>query len=195
MLVGNNLVNISASALATKIAMEYFPKNGVGIAVGVMTFLILVFGEIFPKAIATKNATKIALMIAPVFRYLIVFLYPIIKIFIIINDLIYKSFGKKVKEQPHITEEEIHSFIHYGAKAGAIKSREKELIYNIFNFDDVNVKKVMTPRTAVEFIEASQTIKQALEIFSETTYSRLPILKKSLIILLALYILKILLSW
>ena len=179
-LIGNNLVNISASALATKIAMEYFPQSGVGIAVGIMTFLILVFGEILPKAIATTNTTKISLIIAPVFTYLIVLLYPIIKIFIFINDLIYKTFEKKVKEQPNITEEEIHSFIHYGAKAGAIKSREKELIYNIFKFDDVNVKEVMTPRTDIEFIEANQTIKHALEIFSDTTYSRLPIFEKEL---------------
>jgi CBS domain containing-hemolysin-like protein len=161
--------------MATKIAIEWFGSNAVGITVGIMTLLILIFGEITPKAFAAVHPVRIALLVAPIFKVLLLLFLPLTKMFDFINVLVHKGMGSK--KMPLITEEEIAILVEYGEKAGAIKQTEREMIQNVFKFDNIAVKEVMTPRTDVVFIEASKTLREGVDIFAQYNYSRLPVYK------------------
>ncbi len=170
-LIGNNIVNIGASALATKISISYFGDQGIGVAVGAMTFLILVFGEIMPKAFATTHATTVALRVAPIFRFLMVLFLPISQVFHWLT-LIFPGNEK----QSQISEEEIAILVDYGEKHGTIKSSERDMIHNIFKFDQLEVSEVMTPKNKVVFLKKTDPLEKALQIFSEHGYSKIPVL-------------------
>ena len=132
-LIGNNLVNVGASALATAITIKLVAINAVGLATGIMTLLILVFGEVFPKSIATRNNILIAkLVIFPIYWLSLLF-YPIIVILNFIPKL-----TSKIKKTPSLTEEELMTMVEVVEEEGEIKAQEKKLIYNIFEFDDTN---------------------------------------------------------
>ena len=137
-LICNNLVNVAASAIATAAALNIFKSNAIAIATGVMTFLILVFGEITPKSYAIKHKEAVALFVVRPIWYTTVLLTPLTKIFEIIHS--------KTAEKPLVTEEELKTMVDLGEEIGSIKEVEKEMIQNIFRFDDVDVKDVMTPR-------------------------------------------------
>ncbi|RLE38429.1 hypothetical protein DRJ17_03895 [Candidatus Woesearchaeota archaeon] len=170
-LIGNNLVNISASALASVVAIELFGSKGLGLAIGVLTFLILVFGEIMPKGYATKNNVKLALRYAPIFRVLVILLTP----FVWILDVITRLFTGKSTGKPSVTTEELKSIIRVGEKEGAIKARERDMIYKIFRFTDIEVKTIMTHRTNIVAMDVNLKLKQILQIIEDSGYSRLPI--------------------
>ncbi|MFH1591332.1 MAG: hemolysin family protein [archaeon] len=176
-LIGNNTVNIAASAIATNLAIGTFKSSGIGIAIGLMTFLILVFGEITPKAFAQAHAATIALTIAPIYKWLLFFFFPLVKIFDVISFLVRKTLGSKTL--PKITEEELSSMVEFGEEEGAIKTAERDMIQNIFKFDDIDVKEIMTPRTDLVSIPAGKQIKDAIRIFAKSGFSRLPVFKKS----------------
>jgi len=172
-LIGNNLVNVGASALATVITMHYFSSNVVGIATGIMTFLILVFGEIFPKSIATRNNILIArIVIFPIYWLSIVF-YPIIKFL----DFIPKLTGK-IKKRPTATEEELMTLVEVVEEEGEIKKEEKKLICNIFEFDNTNSSEIMTPRVDIFFIDVDK--ESPLETIVKSGFSRIPVVKGDL---------------
>lgn len=148
-LIGNNLVNIWAAALATAVAVQLGSNHAVSFATGAMTFLILIFGEIFPKSIATRNNVLIArLVIFPIYWLSILF-RPII----IFLNFIPKITGK-IKSKPQVTEEELMTFVEVVEEEGEIKEEEKELIHKIFEFDDTNASEIMTPRADMFVIEA-----------------------------------------
>ena len=132
-LIGNNVVNIGAASLATSVTLELFPGYAVGIATGGMTFLILVFGEVFPKSLATRNNVLIArIAIFPVYWLSILF-YPIL---LFLNFIPYLT--GKIKKSPRVTEEELLTIVEAVEEEGQIKEEERELIHNIFEFDDTN---------------------------------------------------------
>ena len=131
-LICNNLVNVAASAIATALALNMFKNNAIAIATGVMTFLILIFGEITPKSYAIKHKEAISLFVARPIWYTTVLLTPLTKIFEIIHS--------KSAEKPLVTEEELKTMINLGEEIGSIKEVEKEMIQNIFRFDDVDVQ-------------------------------------------------------
>ncbi len=169
-LIGNNVVNVGASALATSLAIDFFPGYAVGIATGVMTFLILVFGEVFPKSIATRNNVFIGRMaIYPVYWLSIIF-YPIL----IFLNFIPRITGK-IKKSPRVTEEELMTIVEAVEEEGQIKEEEKELIHNIFEFDDTAASEIMTPRGDMFVID----VDQALDLASilESGYSRIPVIE------------------
>lgn len=169
-LIGNNLVNIGASALATTITLRLVANNAVGITTGVMTFLILVFGEIFPKSMATHNNVLIArLVIYPIYWLSLLF-YPLI-LFLNFIPLI----TGKIKHKPIVTEEELLSFVEVVEEEGEIKEQEKELIHNIFEFDDTNTSEIMTPRADMFVIEADE--KLDLKKFFASGYTRVPVIE------------------
>ena len=176
-LIGNNLVNIGASALATSISINYFSGNGeihasnmaVGIATGIMTFLILVFGEIFPKSIATQNNIMIARAVIFPIYWLSYLFYPII---IFLNFI--PMLTGRVKSAPRVTEEELMSFVEVVHDEGQINPGEKELINNIVKLDDINVSYIMTPSADMFFIDRSE--QPRLEEIIQSGFTRIPVI-------------------
>ena len=171
--IANNIVNIFATSFATAVAIKLFGSYGVGIATGVMTFLVLTFGEIIPKTLATKNAESIALSVAKPIYIIGIILAPIIKFFDGMTYLITKKgIDKKV------TEEEIKTLITLGEEEGAIEKVEKEMIHNIFTFNDIDVWEVMTPRTEIFALDLNAELKEVISTIKNTGFSRIPIYEK-----------------
>jgi CBS domain containing-hemolysin-like protein len=169
-LIGNNVVNVGAAALATSLASHYFSNYAVGVATGVMTFLILVFGEVLPKSIATRNNVLIARMtIYPIYWFSVI-CYPIL----IFLNFIPKLTGK-IKKTPTVTEEELMTFVEVVEEEGEIKEEEKELIHNIFEFDDTNASEIMTPRGDMFVIDADE--KPNFEKIIESGFTRIPVIE------------------
>jgi len=177
-LIGNNIVNIGASAIATILATGYFGSKGVGIATGIMTFLVLIFGEITPKSIAHAHAEGISLVISPIILVLEYILYPFVVFFEIITKIIMKVL--RIDKTPKLlTEEEFRSFIEIGAEEKIIKKKEKELIEGILEFKDITVKDVMTTKQQMFCLSYNLTLKKVLNTIARLPYSRIPIIKGS----------------
>ena len=172
--LGNNLVNVGASALATSVAIRLFGNDGLGIAVGVMTFLILVFGEITPKTYCNANSTKVALRYAPVLLAFSYVFYPVVKFFEIITRGVVKITGSSYTPPP-ITEEEIKGVIDQGLAEKAIEKEEMELVHGALNFDDTVIRSVMTPRTKMFTLNAKMLLFEALPQINQSAHSRIPI--------------------
>jgi putative hemolysin len=169
-LIGNNIVNVGASALATAITIRLTPGYAVGIATGIMTFLILIFGEIFPKSIATRNNILIArLVIFPVYWFSILFT-PII----VFLNFIPRLTGR-IHRKPHATEAELMTFVEMVEEEGEIKEQERELIHNIFEFDDTSASEIMTPRADMFVIDANRELK--LEEIVKSGFTRIPVIE------------------
>jgi len=172
--LGNNLVNVGASALATSLAIRLFGDDGLGIAVGIMTFLILVFGEITPKTYCNANSTKIALRYAPVLLAFSYAFYPVVKFFEIITRGVVKMTGSS-STPPPITEEEIKGVIDQGLEEKALEKDEMELVHGALKFDDTVIRSVMTPRTKMFTLNAKMLLFEALHQINQKGHSRIPI--------------------
>lgn len=177
-LIWNNLVNTFTASFATSIAISVAKTSGlwmseataIGIATWIVTFLLLLFWEIIPKSIATKNAASISLRVAPIYKFLMTVLYPVITFM----ELLIKVFSWKQKSQI-ITDEEIGSFIDMWKESWWIEHHEHEKIKSILEFDDTTVEEVMTPRVKIEAISSDITVKQAMDYYLEHTHTRLPV--------------------
>jgi len=172
--LGNNLVNVGASALATSLAIRLFGNDGLGIAIGVMTFLILVFGEITPKTYCNANSTKIALRYAPVLLAFSYVFYPIVKFFEIIAKGVVKLTGSS-NMPPPITEEDIKGVIDQGLEEKALEKDEMQLVHGALKFDDIVIRSVMTPRTKMFALNSKMLLFEALPQINKSGYSRIPI--------------------
>ena len=172
--LGNNLANVAASALATSLAIRTFGDDGLGIAIGIMTFIILVFGEISPKTYCNANATKIALRFAPILLGFSYVLYPIVKLFEIITRGIVKIAGSSYMPPP-ITEEEIKDVIDLGMAEKAIEKDEHEMVHGALEFNDTVIRAVMTPRTQMFSLPAKMMLFDALPQINHHGHSRIPI--------------------
>ena len=172
--LGNNLVNVGASALATSLAIRLFGNDGLGIAVGIMTFLILVFGEITPKTYCNANSTKIALRYAPVLLGFSYAFYPVVKFFEIITKGVVKLTGSSYTPPP-ITEEDIKGVIEQGMAEKALEKEEMELVHSALNFDDTVIRSVMTPRTKMFTLNSKMLLFEALPQINQSGHSRIPI--------------------
>lgn len=177
-LIWNNLVNTFTASLATTIAISIARNSGmwlteataVWISTWVITFLLLLFWEIIPKSIAIKNATSIALFVAPIYKVLIYVLYPLI----LIIWFIVKIFSKKWHVET-MSEEEIESFIDMWRDKGGIDDDEHEKIKSILDFDDTTVEEVMTPRVKIDALDIDTTIQEAMDFYLSHTHSRIPV--------------------
>jgi len=179
-LIGNNVVNISASVLATIIATDLFGSSGAGIAVGVMTFLVLVFGEITPKSYAATHAEKISLLVARPLLLLQRVLYPFVVAFEWMTNKAIKVFGEEEKKNALLTEEELKIAIELGAEENAIEQNEKKLLKNVLEFNDITAKEVMTERQNMSCLDANMKVKDAIPIIAESPFSRTPLFLGSL---------------
>jgi len=169
-LIGNNLVNIGASAIATAITIDLIASHAVGIATGVMTFLILIFGEIFPKSIATRNNILIARLVIFPLYWLSILFTPLI----VFLNFIPKLTGK-IHKKPIVTEEELMTFVEVVEEEGGIEEEEKALIENIFEFDDTNASEIMAPRADMFVIDVNEELK--LEEIVKSGFTRIPVIE------------------
>lgn len=179
-LVGNNLVNIGASSLATVIAMGLFGSSGAGIATGVMTLLILIFGEITPKSLSTQNAQKIAIFVSRPISLVVTFLAPLVKILMFITNLLIKLFGGKIDtNKPFITEDELKTIVTVSHEEGVLEEEEKQMIYNVFGFGDSYTKDVMIPRTDMVAVDLEITYEEIMALYKQEQFSRMPVYQET----------------
>ena len=179
-LIGNMFVNITASSLATYLAIKIFGNIGVGIASGIMIFTILVFGEIVPKSLAVANAEAISKRVARPIEIISTGLFPLIKIFkAIISAMYYLSGKKSVKEKKEITEEDLITLIDAGKDEGVIEEEENEMIRNIFEFGDTMVKEVMIPRVDMACISSDTSLDSILKLIKKMGHSRIPVYEET----------------
>ncbi|OVE74911.1 hypothetical protein BVX95_00845 [archaeon D22] len=171
-LIANNVLNLSASALATTIALQYFGEVGPAVSTGILTFLVLVFGEISPKAIATNHPEAFAKVAARPLDTTIKLLFPLVWIFEKLTKTLVKE---KDADIPKMSEEELKSIIRYGEEEGSIDTEEKEMIHNIFELDDITVEEIMTPRNEMFSIQKDTKLIDALPEIKKMMYSRIPI--------------------
>ncbi len=179
-LVGNNIVNIGASALATSLAIHYVGSAGVGVATGIMTLLVLIFGEITPKSLATQHSEFISLKIAGIINFFVVLFNPIVFVLLLLtNGLIRLLGGKPASSQPFITEDELKTIVTVSHEEGVLEVEEKQMIYNVFEFGDAQVKDVMTPRTDMISLEVGVSYEKIIETFRAEQFSRIPIYQET----------------
>ncbi|NTV76515.1 MAG: HlyC/CorC family transporter [Methanothrix sp.] len=178
-LVGNNLVNIGASSIATVLAIKYFGDTGVGIATGITTVLVLIFGEITPKALAAQKSEKISLIVARPISILAYLLGPIVFVFTQIAGFFMRLMGcERSANLPSITEEELKSMVNLGEEEGVIEDHEKTMICNVFDFGDQLIKDVMIQRMDIVAININATYDDIVKIIKTEQYSRYPIYNK-----------------
>ena len=179
-LIGNNIVNIFASSLATMLAVDIWGDIGSGIATGILTFLILIFGEVTPKTMATIKADNMALAIAGIIDFLMFILTPVI---FIINELasgvLWLLHINPADADSVMTEDEIRTIVDESQESGAIEDEEREMIHNVFDFGDSLAKEVMIPRIDMTFVEADATFKELIDIYRENKYTRYPVYEES----------------
>ncbi len=175
-LIGNNIVNLSASSLATTLAIDIFGSYGAGIATGILTLLILIFGEITPKSLATLNSTKLSLRYAPVIDALMWVLTPVIAIINFLAGLFIRMFGidPDFKDET-ITEEEIRTMVDVSHESGAIEQDERTMIHKVFDFSDACAKEVMIPRIDMTMVDADISYDELIAVFKEDMYTRIPV--------------------
>ncbi|MCK8824462.1 hemolysin family protein [Fuchsiella alkaliacetigena] len=180
-LVGNNLVNVAASAIATALAIEIFGSTGIGIATGGVTLFILIFGEITPKSFATQNSELASMAVARYIEIFSMLLTPLIKILTFITSFIIRALGgEPYRKEPLVTEEEIRKFVTVGEREGVIESDEKEMINSIFDFDDTIVKEIMVPRIDIVCVEINTPINELVDIIVDKGYSRVPVYNETI---------------
>lgn len=175
-LIGNNIVNISASSLATTLAISILGNLGAGIATGVLTLLVLIFGEITPKTMATHKSLEMSLKVAPIIQSLMVILTPVIFIInVLANVVLYLLGVRKETSEETITEEEIRTIVDVSHESGEIEGDERELIHNVFDFSDACAKEVMIPRIDMTMIDVDWSIEQVASEYQKYKYTRVPV--------------------
>ncbi|MBQ9375689.1 MAG: HlyC/CorC family transporter [Ruminococcus sp.] len=178
-LVGNNVVNIAASSMATVLFTKKFGDSSVGIATLVMTVLVLIFGEIIPKTLAKENSESFSVFMAPALWAAMFILTPITAVFMGVSRLATKIFGNK-DNQPSITEEELKYIIEEIEDEGVLEEQESDLVRSALEFDEINVSEIQVPRVDIVGIEQNTPIDEVRKIFLESGYSRLPVYDKTI---------------
>ena len=177
-LIGNNIVNISASSLATTMAIEIWGNFAVGIATGILTILVLLFGEIVPKNIAMIKSEPLALFFAPIIYGLMWILTPVIFIIDTIAGFFLKLVHINPGQKNLMTENELRTYVDVSHEDGVIESEEKDMIINVFDFSDSVAKDIMIPRIDMITIEENAGYNELMALFRECMYTRIPVYKE-----------------
>jgi putative hemolysin len=172
-LIGNNVVNIAASAIATVLATKWLGHLGPGIAVGVLTVMILIFGEITPKSLATRYAERISLLIAPTLALFMRTIYPLVWMFNGFTNWVQRITGAKA--DPIVTEAELITMTEHGEEEGTIESDEREMIERVFILNDLKAGDVMTPMRRVFRLDGRRRLDDILPEVLAESYSRIPL--------------------
>lgn len=174
-LIGNNIVNISASSLMTSLVIRVFGNAAVGIATGILTLLVLLFGEIVPKTWAMYNNEKLALMYSGIIYFLMQILTPFIFVIDIISGAILRLLHIDANKRATMTESELKTYVDVSHEDGVIEQEEKKLIYNVFDFSDSVAKDIMIPRIDMTTIDVEASYNELLNLFKESMYTRIPV--------------------
>jgi putative hemolysin-related protein len=178
-LIGNNIVNLSASALSTTLTLKMFGSSLVGIATGILTFLILVFGEITPKNVASKNAENIALKYIGIISLLVVILTPVIYVVNKVAGIVISLFVKNNDDNNMVTEDELRAMVEVSHEDGVIEKEEKKMIVNVVDFGDTVAGDIMLPRVDMVMVSVESSYEEILKIFREERYTRIPVYEES----------------
>ncbi|MFT9600143.1 hemolysin family protein [Mesobacillus sp.] len=175
-LVGNNIVNIAAASISSKVAVDLFgASTGLIVSTFGMTVLILIFGEILPKSMAKENAEEYSLKISAILLLLIKILTPVNFVFSKLKASVSRMFSKDGEVQPSVTEEEIKVMVDISEEEGVINNEERELVHRSLEFNDVLVGEVLTHRMDMITIEVNQSLEEIKQIFIEERFSRVPV--------------------
>lgn len=179
-LIGNNIVNLSASSLATALAIRFFGSGSAGIATGILTFIILIFGELAPKTMATIRAERLSLRVGRIIWILMRVLTPVIFIIQSLANGFLRLIGINPNEKKQgMTDAELRTIMDVGHESGIIETGEREMIDNMFDFGHTEAKEIMVPRIEMTMAQADSTYEELLEIFREDKYTRLPVYEES----------------
>ncbi len=179
-LIGNNIVNISASSIATLLATKFFGSAGAGIATGVMTLLVLIFGEVTPKTMASLKAEKIALGYAKTVYGIMLVFTPLIWILDLLSGGLLRLMGiDPDKRDDSVTEEDLRTIVEAGHEDGVLETEEHKMINNVFDFGDHQAKDIMVPRVDMCFLKLNATYEDFLELYREEKFTRIPVYEET----------------
>ena len=179
-LIGNNIVNISASSIATLLATEFFGSAGAGIATGAMTLLVLIFGEVTPKTMASLKAEKISLSYAKIIYAIMIAFTPLIFILDLLSGGILRLFGVDPdKRDDSVTEEDLRTIVEAGHEDGVLEPEEHKMINNVFDFGDHQAKDIMVPRVDMCFLKLDATYEDFTELYKEEKFTRIPVYEET----------------
>ena len=178
-LIGNNIVNLTASSISTALTLKIFGSKLVGIATGILTFLILVFGEITPKNVASKNAEDMALAYIGVISFLVTLLTPVIFIVNTVAKFVISIFNKNGDDNNAVTEEELRAMVEYSHEEGVIENEEKKMIVNVVDFGDTVAGDIMVPRVDMVMVDEKSSYEEILQVFREERYTRIPVYEET----------------
>ena len=180
-LIGNNIVNILASSLATTLFVSLVGPGGVGIATGVMIVLVLIFGEITPKSIAKQKSEQVSLKVSKPISVMVKLFKPFIGIFTFISSGFIRLLGGDPKaSEPFITEEELKTMVGVSEEEGVLEDVEKEMIFNVFDFADAQAKDVMVQRVDIVAVDSEATYEDVLEVIKKEQFSRIPVYNQTI---------------
>jgi putative hemolysin len=172
----NTAVNIVASAIATEYANRHFDSQAMAIATGFTTFFMLIFSEIIPKTLGKIYSDQLAIPAMKFIYVVYIMTYPIILILSFIADFTIKIFGgSKQTTTPPITEEELEFLVNVGEKAGVFEETKQDMISGVFDFDEIKVREIMTPRTDMVAIETKSPLREAIKLAYESGHARIPV--------------------
>lgn len=178
LLIGNNIVNISAASLGTVVFTSLMGNSGVGISTAVLTIVVLIFGEVVPKSLAKHHPENVAMMSAGILLLLMKLFFPVIWLLQQIVNLFSRKLAKD--SQPTVTEEELKVMIEEIEDEGVLNEHESELVQSAIDFDDITVDEILTPRVDVAAVDITDTPEEIRALIDSTGFSRLPVYEKSI---------------
>lgn len=174
-LIGNNIVNVAASAVATSVAINYFGSIGIGLAIGIVTFLLLLFGDIFPKNYAVRNSEKLSLMVSDKIFFLRNLLYPLVLLFKLLIKPLKIAGGSR---KGIFSEDELKTMVDVGVEEGKLLGYEKEFIKGVLKFNDLTANDVLTPRESLFCLDQNMKVGKAVNEVNKNRFSRIPVIDK-----------------
>ena len=180
-LIGNSVANIGASAMATVLATNIFGNSGVGIATGIITVLVLIFGEITPKSIAKQKSEAVALRVAIPIEFIVIIFKPLVYIFTAISSLFIRILGGDPNEaRSFITHEELKTMVGVSEEEGVLENAEKEMIFNVFEFADLQVKDIMVQRVDIVSVDKEASYDEVMDVIKNEQFSRIPVYNQTI---------------
>lgn len=180
-LIGNSVANIGASAIATVLATNIFGSSGVGIATGIITVLVLIFGEITPKSIAKQKSEVVSLKVAKPIEFVVIIFKPLVHIFTAISSVFIRLLGGDPNEaKSFITQEELKTMVGVSEEEGVLENAEKEMIFNVFEFSDLQVKDIMVQRVDIVSVDKEASYDEVMYVIKNEQFSRIPVYNQTI---------------
>lgn len=179
-LVGNNLVNIAASSIATVIAVSLLGDGGAGVATLVMTILIITFGEILPKIIGASQPERFARAVALPLRGLMTLLFPLIRLVNLLLNAADRLWRRLLPAGPSVTQDDLETILDTVEDEGVIDEDRAELLQSALDFDEVLAYEIITPRVDILAVDVDDPLDETLDVILDSPYSRLPVYRDSI---------------